>query len=279
MSISYGFFSSSHPAALASQHNRLATLSAAPYAILAGSSKKPPKTSARIPTPPSDEPPRRLAHRSSSSSLLPTLSTADMELETKRIDKWADMLVPSTRDAGGNVMEWTVAQGWWDGRRDGTGKYRKLQRRVFKGVPDRWRRAVWGLELEKMAEEAPGRGRVQSLEALQAEYQVRGRLLSSVARRRLLIPTRPRRSFSQPHRAKTYRSTSMFRGPFRGTSCFTHGTAPASARSSTSSTPLASTATTLAGTAKAWDRSLRPCCVTLNPRCVAKGPSAQPYLS
>ena len=176
----YGFFSSSHPAALACQHNRLATLRAEPYSILAGSTKKPSKASSKPPRSPSSTS-HTLAHRASTQSLLPTLSSADMALEEKRIDKWGEMLVAARKDRGGNTQDWTVPAGWWDGRAGGGGgKYRKLQRRVFKGVPDRWRRAAWGLMMERMAEEVSGRERVQSLEALQDEYRVRLRL-SAVA--------------------------------------------------------------------------------------------------
>lgn len=82
------------------------------------------------------------------------------------------MLQVAKRDTGGNVKEWDVAEGWWEGRASGGGgKYRKLQRRVFKGVPDRWRRAVWGLEIERVARESGGQ--LPSLESLESEYNVR----------------------------------------------------------------------------------------------------------
>lgn len=83
------------------------------------------------------------------------------------------MLTVAVRDSGGNAKEWKVAGSWREGRANGGGKYRKLQRRVFKGVPDRWRRAVWGLEIEKVAEEAQRFGRVRTLEELTREYEVR----------------------------------------------------------------------------------------------------------
>ncbi|KAL8287518.1 hypothetical protein RQP46_003376 [Phenoliferia psychrophenolica] len=168
----YGFFSSSHPAALACQHNRLATLRSEPYSLLAGSNKKAAKAPVKAPASPLLAT-ARLSHRGSTASLQPALTPVDMALETKRIDKWSDMLVVARKDRGGNAQEWTLAGGWWDGRgtASGGGKYRKFQRRVFKGVPDRWRRAVWGLMMEKMAEEVSGREHVQSLEALQDEYR------------------------------------------------------------------------------------------------------------
>lgn len=99
-----------------------------------------------------------------------------MALEVKRIDKWAAMLVVTERDTGGNVKDWDLSPAWWSGRTTGEGKYRRFQRRVFKGVPDRWRRAVWGLEMEKMASEVQGRG-LPSLDALKQEYEVFLRLI------------------------------------------------------------------------------------------------------
>lgn len=120
-----------------------------------------------------------LTHRASTVSLLPTTALAPekIALETKRIDKWASMLSVARRDSGGNAQDWTVASSWWHGRVPGggggqSGKYRRLQRRVFKGVPDRWRRAVWGLMMEKMADEVAleTRTRVPTVVQLEAEY-------------------------------------------------------------------------------------------------------------
>ncbi|GAA5867012.1 hypothetical protein JCM8547_008408 [Rhodosporidiobolus lusitaniae] len=191
----YGFFSQSHPAALACQHNRLATLSATPLETLP--SLKPSKRSAKpnssstLDPPPSPPPTsglmpgqRNLRHRASTMSLLPAtaISPETIALETKRIDKWASMLSVFKRDPGQNAQDWSLSEGWWSGRVAGggggnSGKYRKLQRRVFKGVPDRWRRAVWGLLMERMASEVASgkvqgreRGKVPSLEELKREY-------------------------------------------------------------------------------------------------------------
>lgn len=87
------------------------------------------------------------------------------------------MLSVARRDSGGNAQDWTVAPSWWQGRVPGggggqSGKYRRLQRRVFKGIPDRWRRAVWGLMMEKMADEVAleNRTRAPTLVQLEAEY-------------------------------------------------------------------------------------------------------------
>lgn len=83
------------------------------------------------------------------------------------------MLCVASRDQGGNAQDWALANGWWEGRKAGGGssggKYRKFQRRVFKGVPDRWRRAVWGLMMEKAAAETGGG---PTLAQLKSEYYV-----------------------------------------------------------------------------------------------------------
>ncbi|CEQ41986.1 SPOSA6832_03768 [Sporobolomyces salmonicolor] len=175
----YGFFSQSHPAALACQHNRLATLSASPFDVVpsmsGSSSRKPPPPKAS--SPPLRSLDRHHPNRQSTASLLPwhAISPEQAALETKRTDKWASMLTVDHRDRGGNAQDWTVSpDSWWTGRIPGgggdRGKYRRFQRRVFKGVPDRWRRAVWGLLMERMAHEADGRG-TPSLEQLKREYE------------------------------------------------------------------------------------------------------------
>jgi hypothetical protein len=193
----YGFFSSSHPAALASQHNRLATLSTAPFQALPSTNpgKRPTKSSSSASSATTVSPAlnpalnpthHKLNNRASMMSLLPAtdINPEVVALETKRIDKWAKMLSVAKRDPGGNSQDWSIGEGWWSGRVAGGGggnggKYRKLQRRVFKGVPDRWRRAVWGLLMERMASEVAsgrvqgrggGRQRVPTLEELKREY-------------------------------------------------------------------------------------------------------------
>ncbi|BGP56173.1 hypothetical protein JCM8202v2_003785 [Rhodotorula sphaerocarpa] len=185
----YGFFSNSHPAAVACQHHRLATLSAAPFRIIPSISPK--KRNKKVPPPapgsspaPDDVPARSdappLGHRASTVSLMPAnkISPEKIALETKRIDKWGAMLSVAHRDSGGNAQDWSVNPSWWSGRVPGggggqSGKYRRLQRRVFKGVPDRWRRAVWGMMMEKMAGEVAtqSRTRVPNLAELEKEYK------------------------------------------------------------------------------------------------------------
>lgn len=53
--------------------------------------------------------------------------------EADRINKWNKMLVPHKRDEGGNVQAWRIRPS----------KVGKVRSRVYKGVPDRWRAAVW----------------------------------------------------------------------------------------------------------------------------------------
>jgi len=168
----YGFFSQSHPAALACQHNRLATLKSEPFLTLPGARKAShPKS---VHTPPRRSQP--LNHRASTASLVTDLSPTDIKLEAKRVGKWGGMLQPAQKDAGGNTVGWELEPGWWGGRSagggGGKGKYRQLQRRVFKGVPDRWRRAAWGAEMERWAAEhsQAGAGKVPSLQQLANEY-------------------------------------------------------------------------------------------------------------
>ncbi|KAG8876702.1 hypothetical protein FRB97_003997 [Tulasnella sp. 331] len=53
--------------------------------------------------------------------------------EVKRIDKWGQMMKVQRRDPGGNVESWSFDEK----------KGKKLRERIYKGVPDRWRSAVW----------------------------------------------------------------------------------------------------------------------------------------
>ncbi|KAK4048238.1 hypothetical protein OIV83_004943 [Microbotryomycetes sp. JL201] len=153
----YGFFPSSHPGAISSQHHRVSSLNASAYETLAGSRFK------RLRGPQD----RKQAQNRETT---PVIETA----ETRRIDKWSEMLHVVRRDDGGNIAEWAIQEDWWNGRdRRGvsSGKYRKLQRRIYKGVPDRWRRAVWMIEMERMAREnGSSATRVPSLPQLEKEY-------------------------------------------------------------------------------------------------------------
>jgi hypothetical protein len=64
--------------------------------------------------------------------------------EASRIAKWTRMVVPASRDQGGNIESWMVKPS----------KAKKLRERTYKGIPDRWRSAAWELLVEKHA----GRG-------------------------------------------------------------------------------------------------------------------------
>ncbi|KAH9486452.1 TBC domain-containing protein [Psilocybe cubensis] len=55
--------------------------------------------------------------------------------EPSRIAKWTRMLVPQKRQHGGNVETWTIRPS----------KEAKFRERLYKGIPDRWRRAAWDL--------------------------------------------------------------------------------------------------------------------------------------
>ncbi|KAG9313937.1 RabGAP/TBC [Chiua virens] len=70
---------------------------------------------------------------------LPPPSSPSKEFE--RIAKWGRMMEPSSRDRGGNVVSWSVK----------ASKAHKLRRRVYKGIPDRWRSAVWEVLLNIFA--------------------------------------------------------------------------------------------------------------------------------
>ncbi|KAG8897656.1 hypothetical protein FRB99_008005 [Tulasnella sp. 403] len=98
------------------QENRLALLPVVPYKKLPATVRTPPSS----PAAPPDE--------------LRTLPTPTEDpKERTRIAKWERMMKVSKRDVGGNVERWT-----FDER-----KGRKLRERVYKGIPDRWRSAVW----------------------------------------------------------------------------------------------------------------------------------------
>ncbi|CAG8748898.1 11459_t:CDS:2, partial [Acaulospora colombiana] len=49
--------------------------------------------------------------------------------------------LPSQKDSGANIARWK-----FDNRKE-----RKLEERVYKGIPDRWRTAAWYTLMERMA--------------------------------------------------------------------------------------------------------------------------------
>lgn len=74
----------------------------------------------------------------------PLAQSANTKKEPMRILKWYDeMIVPSRRDTGGNVSSWKLSDSMV---RDEN----KLQRRIRKGIPDRWRLAAWEALLLRM---------------------------------------------------------------------------------------------------------------------------------
>ncbi|TYJ56104.1 hypothetical protein B9479_003214 [Cryptococcus floricola] len=70
--------------------------------------------------------------------------------ETERVGKWARMMKVKKRDPGGNIAEWD-----WSHDRQGT----KLQNRVYKGIPDRWRMAAWWTLSDGQAQQWKGKGK------------------------------------------------------------------------------------------------------------------------
>ncbi|CAD6920977.1 unnamed protein product [Tilletia controversa] len=73
--------------------------------------------------------------------------------ERIRIDKWARMLTVAERDDGANATLYTFRDR--EGIRSvaGTGRSsKKLRRRCYKGIPDRWRSVAWLALLERKAD-------------------------------------------------------------------------------------------------------------------------------
>ncbi|KAH8835131.1 rab-GTPase-TBC domain-containing protein [Flagelloscypha sp. PMI_526] len=110
----YGFFD--NDTVKGDVGERIVILPAAPFSspLTKGKDKasatvEPPKRVSKIPPPPS------------------------LPKEGERTEKWTRMLEPESRDFGGNAGRWRVK----------AGKNAKLRRRIYKGVPDRWRGAVW----------------------------------------------------------------------------------------------------------------------------------------
>jgi hypothetical protein len=66
------------------------------------------------------------------------------------------MLVPQKQDAGSNVDSWLIRPS----------KEGKLRRRIYKGIPDRWRRAAWDLLISRFSSFSP-----RSHETLAREYR------------------------------------------------------------------------------------------------------------
>lgn len=92
---------------------------------------------------------------------------AQRKKEESRVGKWMKMMSVKRRDQGGNTVEW----GWKSDMK------RKVDKRVYKGVPDRWRMAAWWtLAEEKVGEyrnTRKGKEReTRSIDELFQEYRV-----------------------------------------------------------------------------------------------------------
>ncbi|WVN90220.1 uncharacterized protein L203_105456 [Cryptococcus depauperatus CBS 7841] len=84
--------------------------------------------------------------------------------EAERVLKWGKMMKVRKRDQGGNIIEWE-----WS--KDGQGT--RLPRRVYKGIPDRWRMAAWWTLSEEQAAawKKKGKGKSPALELAQ-DYRI-----------------------------------------------------------------------------------------------------------
>jgi hypothetical protein len=60
--------------------------------------------------------------------------------ETNRIEKWSNMLTPSSRDPSSSRSAFQLRPEWNQQRP-------RFEKRCFKGIPDRWRRAAWEMLL------------------------------------------------------------------------------------------------------------------------------------
>ena len=103
---------------------------------------------------------------------LPTVTETadDRKREDRRIAKWGRMLVPAVRDSGANISKWKIEER----------KMRKLEERVFKGIPDRWRAAAWYSLMDQRATDGAVRlsvskedRQVMRAEKLAIKYRVR----------------------------------------------------------------------------------------------------------
>ncbi|KAG1720797.1 rab-GTPase-TBC domain-containing protein [Suillus paluster] len=71
--------------------------------------------------------------------------------EQMRVAKWDRMLEVLSRDSGGNIESWIVKPS----------KAHKLRQRVYKGIPDRWRRAAWEVLMNRFSKS--GREAIEKL--------------------------------------------------------------------------------------------------------------------
>ncbi|WVQ68224.1 uncharacterized protein L199_006431 [Kwoniella botswanensis] len=82
--------------------------------------------------------------------------------EFERVDKWGKMMSIKQRDQGGNISEWSWSTGIDKG---------KVRKRVYKGIPDRWRMAAWWtLARDQMDLKGKGKDRRDS-EGIENDYK------------------------------------------------------------------------------------------------------------
>ena len=83
--------------------------------------------------------------------------------ENDRVSKWMKMMSVKKRDQGGNTIEW----GWK------SESIQKVHKRVYKGIPDRWRMAAWWtLSSDRTREySTKGKGRERPNELLLEDYR------------------------------------------------------------------------------------------------------------
>jgi hypothetical protein len=113
------------------------------------------------------------------------------------------MMSVKKRDQGGNTVAW----GWKEAEKT------KVFKRVYKGVPDRWRMAAWWTMAEDSVGRWKGKGReTRSAEELADEYKVGG------ASARCELATYCRTALTYLRRTMC-RSTWMCRGRSRDIHC------------------------------------------------------------
>lgn len=69
---------------------------------------------------------------------------AETQIELRRISKWNEMLIGDSRDAGSNIISYRLNDSW-------TNQRDRFEKRCYKGIPDRWRRAGWNLLIKYYA--------------------------------------------------------------------------------------------------------------------------------
>ena len=130
---------------------RLALIPSAPLTKI-------PKLPSKSPIPPGTAPPQQTnfgphdgpeAPVPASPDDVPGTGERSRQKESERVNKWMDMMSVRRRDEGGNIIEW----GWKKESRA------KVVKRVYKGIPDRWRMAAWWTLAEDQVAKVPGKGK------------------------------------------------------------------------------------------------------------------------